>query len=243
MSTKTRKQREKEEREKLFIDLARKMIIRDGYLGLSMDRLAEEAEYSKGTIYQHFTTKEDLILAVTTESIKERSRLFTQASAFEGRTREQFMAIGVADEIFAKLYSELFQMEYLIKTNSFWEKTAEHTRQCFVEQYKTCFDHALGIIQSAFKAGDIANSNVTPQQVLLGVRTMSIGGHMLVSSDKHEVAWYGDDIFALKWENGQYFLDGIRWHPLSMDWDYQKTRERIISEVFQNEYKQLNMAK
>ncbi len=33
------------------------MIVRDGYHGLSMDRIAEALEYSKGTIYQHFSCK------------------------------------------------------------------------------------------------------------------------------------------------------------------------------------------
>ena len=59
--TVTRKQREIAQREDLILETARKMLLERGYLGLTMDRIAEEIEYSKGTVYQHFSSKEDLI--------------------------------------------------------------------------------------------------------------------------------------------------------------------------------------
>ena len=54
MATSARKQREVKERERHLLDVARGMLIAQGYSGLSMDRLAEATEFSKGTIYQHF---------------------------------------------------------------------------------------------------------------------------------------------------------------------------------------------
>ena len=69
MGTLTRKQREIREREQLLLRVARKMLIEQGYSGLSMDQLAEATEYSKGTVYQHFSTKEDLVTALAIESM------------------------------------------------------------------------------------------------------------------------------------------------------------------------------
>ncbi len=60
----TRKQREIRQREAYLLDVARKMLMEHGFSGLSMDRLAEATEYSKGTVYQHFSTKEDLVAAL-----------------------------------------------------------------------------------------------------------------------------------------------------------------------------------
>jgi AcrR family transcriptional regulator len=48
MGTLTRKQREVRQRERALLGIARKMLIEQGYAGLSMDRLAEATEYSKG---------------------------------------------------------------------------------------------------------------------------------------------------------------------------------------------------
>ena len=69
MSTLTRKQREVHQRELMLLDVARKMLIENGYAGLNMDRLAEATEYGKGTVYQHFSTKEDLVTALDRKSV------------------------------------------------------------------------------------------------------------------------------------------------------------------------------
>src|SRR5271165_2360473 len=103
MGTLTRKQREVRQRETALLGIARKMLIEQGYAGLSMDQLAESTEYSKGTIYQHFSTKEDLVTALAIESMERRVELFLRAEQFVGRSRERMLAIGVADEIFSLL--------------------------------------------------------------------------------------------------------------------------------------------
>ena len=55
------------------------MLLEKGYLGLTMDRIADEAEYSKGTIYQHFTCKEEIVAALGIRSAKKR-----QVNSFRG---------------------------------------------------------------------------------------------------------------------------------------------------------------
>ncbi len=64
MAISTRKERQLREREELILDRAREMLAEKGYLGLKLDELAEAVEYSKGTLYQHFSSKEDMILAI-----------------------------------------------------------------------------------------------------------------------------------------------------------------------------------
>ena len=68
MGTLTRKQREIAEREQLILGIAAEMLVERGYLGLTMDRIAAATEYSKGTIYQHFPNKEEIVAALATES-------------------------------------------------------------------------------------------------------------------------------------------------------------------------------
>ena len=55
----------------------------------------------KGPIYQHFSTKEDLVTALASQTMERRTALFARAAKFVGRPRERFMAIGVADELLA----------------------------------------------------------------------------------------------------------------------------------------------
>ncbi len=57
-------QRQRAERESLILAEAERLLGTEGYEGLVMDRLAELVGISKGTLYQHFANKEDLVGAV-----------------------------------------------------------------------------------------------------------------------------------------------------------------------------------
>src|SRR5579859_1374332 len=104
MSTMTRKQREIRDREERILDVALGMLEGDGYLGLNMDRIAEALEYSKGTIYQHFSCKEEIVLSLANRALAKRCELFRRGAAFRGGTRERAHGIGMAAEIFLRLY-------------------------------------------------------------------------------------------------------------------------------------------
>lgn len=75
------------------------MLVDDGYHGLNKFRIAKSLQYSKGTIYSHFSCKEEIIIALAIQTREERTDgLFRRAAAFHGRSRERMPAIGVAAE-------------------------------------------------------------------------------------------------------------------------------------------------
>jgi AcrR family transcriptional regulator len=78
MATSARRQREGQQREALILDVTRQMLLEGGYLGLNMGRIAEVAEYSQGTIYQHFLCKEEVLSAICTQSLEQMVALFEQ---------------------------------------------------------------------------------------------------------------------------------------------------------------------
>jgi AcrR family transcriptional regulator len=49
---------------RLLVDTARAMFLRDGYAATSLEKVAEEAGFSKGAVYSNFDGKDDLCLAV-----------------------------------------------------------------------------------------------------------------------------------------------------------------------------------
>lgn len=49
---------------RLLVETARTMFLRDGYAATSLEKLAEEAGFSKGAVYSNFEGKDDLCLAV-----------------------------------------------------------------------------------------------------------------------------------------------------------------------------------
>src|SRR6266568_2285408 len=123
-----RKEREKAAREELILDHAQRMLLKDGFQNLNLDTLAESVEYSKGTLYLHFKTKEDIALAVATRAQKHRADFFERAAEFRGRSRERIRAIGFACCHFANVYPDYYNVEMMLKSASFWEK-ADEVRQ------------------------------------------------------------------------------------------------------------------
>jgi AcrR family transcriptional regulator len=84
MVTLSRKKREILEREVQILRLARPILLKEGYQALSMERLASLMEYAKGTLYNHFPNKEEIVLALALESIELRFKLFEAANKMGG---------------------------------------------------------------------------------------------------------------------------------------------------------------
>lgn len=73
-----------------LIDVAAEMFNRCGYHAAGIDRVIKEAGIAKTTLYRHFETKEDLILAVlrrTDERFREDMRRFVEAHGQSPRER------------------------------------------------------------------------------------------------------------------------------------------------------------
>src|SRR5436309_8500535 len=58
------KERLREVRAGLILDVAEEMLAEKGYHDTSMDEIAARTGVAKGTLYQHFPSKEDLVFAL-----------------------------------------------------------------------------------------------------------------------------------------------------------------------------------
>ncbi|WP_435010715.1 TetR/AcrR family transcriptional regulator [Tundrisphaera lichenicola] len=235
MATSLRKQREVRERELHLLDVARKMLISQGYAGLSMDRLAEATEYSKGTIYQHFSNKEDLVMALASQTMEQRSSLFHRTTRFQGRPREKLEGIAIADELFARLYPHSFRSELIIKMADLEDQASPDRRDSLRTEESHCLGPVLGFIVEAVSNGDLPPSTSVPQ-IMFAIMTMAIGTHTIVSNFRPIMAevQVANPFRALR-DNIHVLLDGFGWRPLSTEWDYDETYRRIVTEIFADE--------
>ncbi|MEM8885085.1 MAG: helix-turn-helix domain-containing protein [Planctomycetota bacterium] len=242
MTTLTRKQREIQEREGLILDVARRMLVERGYLGLTMDRIAQEIEYSKGTVYQHFSSKEDVLVAVAGESMSKRADLFERAAAYQGPSRERMWAIGVADDLFLRLYPNHWEAEHIIRAASIQSKA---TRERLVGLHATemrCFGACTGILRDAIAAGDLqVEAGEKPEDIAFGLWSMSFGAHFIAASSPNlEAKGMGDTDRSLR-RNYNALLDGYGWTPLSHETDYTAAQDRILSKIFPEEARSLGL--
>lgn len=243
MNTLSRKRREIAEREEKILAVARRMLAEGGYLGLSMDKIASELEYSKGTIYQHFNCKEEALIALVNESQDVRVAMFKRAAQFRGNSRERLAAIGIAAELFVHLHPDYFHVDQIVRLASIWEKTSEERRAAMRSCEQHCVGTVSGVVRDAIAAGDLVlPDDVAPEDLVFGLWSINFGAFSILSTST-SLADIGikDPVEALRTDISM-MLDGYGWKPLSTQYDYDATLKRIEREVFSHEFAQLGIS-
>ena len=64
------KERQRQEREQLIMQAAEDLLVEKGYHETSMEDIAERVGISKGTVYLHFASKEDLVCALMERGLR-----------------------------------------------------------------------------------------------------------------------------------------------------------------------------
>lgn len=85
----SKSEQKKAEREEELVDLAVSILNEDGFGGMSLEKLAAQSCYSKGTIYNHFSSKEDCLSALCIRAVSFIMTVFKRALEFKGCSREK----------------------------------------------------------------------------------------------------------------------------------------------------------
>ena len=90
MTTKERREREKEERRQSLLQAAREVFFEHGFHRATVDSVAERAEVSKGTVYLYFESKETILAHLLLEGLYELIEELERAySASEGVSADE----------------------------------------------------------------------------------------------------------------------------------------------------------
>jgi AcrR family transcriptional regulator len=99
-----RRERENENRRNEIIQAAEKIFISRGFTKATMKRIAEEAGFAKGTVYNYFENKEDLYLAVGSRSVQKLNEFYKKAILNSNSKLNQLRSLGFAYYNFAKKF-------------------------------------------------------------------------------------------------------------------------------------------
>lgn len=235
MGTRERRQRQFEEREQWFLEVAGRLIEEGGLLPLQMSRIAEAAEYSVGTLYQHFASKEDLLVALTTYSLREHVDLFRRVLDWDATPRERIFAIGVADMIFVRRNPQYFRIAQYVLCEVVWASASQQRRQAFLDANQPIADMVQSIVDDAVSRGDLRRQDMAPMEFCVGMWALVVGTHNLVHADGVLSDFNVPEPYELMCRHLQSMLDGWQWKPLAGDAGPQAVNRlirRIIDEVF-----------
>lgn len=234
------KQQEIRDREKAILSVAGRFLDQEGYASLSMDRIAAELRYAKGTIYNHFPNKEEIILALAVQAIQTRQELFQRACEMKGSSRDRIQAVGIAFEFYIRNNPQHFKVEQVIRHDSIWGKTSQQRRDLMLNCEISCMQMLASIVQDGIEDGDIDEIHAgSIEEMLFGLWALTYGSYVLHATSPSLSILGVHDVFKAVRSNSSRMMNGIGWRPLrQLDEDLGKY-ERVAQELFPDQIAKL----
>ncbi|MFC1557847.1 TetR/AcrR family transcriptional regulator [candidate division KSB1 bacterium] len=89
----SRKEREKIERKKDILEAAKRVFAEKGFEKATLDEIAVEAEYGKGTLYNYFKNKEDLFISLMRHELNKMNDILGKSLDKYDDSREQLKEV------------------------------------------------------------------------------------------------------------------------------------------------------
>lgn len=236
MAVLSRKQREIAERHNHFLNIGRTLLHEEGFHQLSMDRVAELAEYSKGTVYQHFNCKEELLGQLCISAMQRLLGLAQRAVKFQGSHRERLLALFIAHDLFQQLEPNDVSLMQNYHSDQVLEKLTATTRQRHDELLQSIFGLVRSIVEQAMDDGELPRSNASSGDIVFGLWSLTHGAESLRSYNLPLKDLGVTDSCSALVGTLSRLLDGMGWQPLSRDSANDLDHiQRIRAALFQNE--------
>ncbi len=225
-----KRQQAKLQREQQLLLLAQQILQQDGFAGLTMDRLTALSSVSKGTIYNHFCSKEDLFTALSVDSLQRQLQLFQQALQIPGHSREQALALHLAYYRFSTTEPTLFLCLLTATTPGVVEKSSPERlalRQQLEFQLAALCQQ---LITQAIALGDLQlRAGQTIDALAFVQWAQAFGGNALFKPTQQLGLFSQLQAQPTMLLGVNLLLDGLNWRPLSSEWDYQASWQRMMA--------------
>jgi AcrR family transcriptional regulator len=107
-----RKERQRAELRGQILEAAREIVLRDGFDGLTMRKIAEAIEYSPATIYSHFTSRDEIAQALVEAGFSELLAYLAPAGAVAD-PQDRLDAIGRAYVQFGLEHPQTYRLIFM----------------------------------------------------------------------------------------------------------------------------------
>lgn len=229
------KKREIRERPGRILSVARNLLAEESYVGLTMDRIAKIMNCSRPPIYEHFSSREDVVMGLAIEDAQQRWKMFKRALTFNGKPREKLVAI---NEFTFRTYPDQLKTLSILQPNLIRSKATQKHQETLNDYEARAFDIVTRIVEEGIEQGDLEIMGGQPASTISYALTcLAFGTNTFESRypdvpiqppgfNRHLSARLG--LLAL--------LDGFNFKPLAIEWDYIATIERVRQELNVEEY-------
>ncbi|PSU47689.1 hypothetical protein C9J12_14165 [Photobacterium frigidiphilum] len=227
---KTRKQRELAQRHQLILDQSIELIHAEGISSVRMERLAQLTEYSKGTIYQHFTGREDLLLSVSNTSLDKQLTAIGAIDSLSLSLREKLIAIIFAYQIMNGQQRSQLELLKFVQSEECQSKASAATLSEHHSLYSKLVGSVYDVIHQAINTQKLQlKNNITADDIFGSVWAFAFGATFLnaLSANKTQsLCPEVTEVGLIKLISTSF--DALAWEPLSHQYDENALYEKVL---------------
>ncbi|HXR66654.1 MAG TPA: TetR/AcrR family transcriptional regulator [Ktedonobacteraceae bacterium] len=164
----------RQKRSELILETAEDILTRKGYHNSSMDEIAAQAGVAKGTLYQHFPTKEDLFFALIEQALTRFEHLVQQVTNSSSNAHQKL------ERIFSYIYGEKpgthIQLLRLLQNNEELSLRLQEKRIQSGERIHEAIDQIRSILEDGKTQGLFDASIETELMLHLFLHLLSFSG-------------------------------------------------------------------
>ncbi|MCP4640705.1 MAG: TetR/AcrR family transcriptional regulator [bacterium] len=222
------KAREMRVRDDLYMEVAQRLILSEGFHNVSLGRIASETGFSKATIYQRFSCKEELIVELGCRLRRDMNRMMRRGAEYNGTPRERLLAMGEAIRFYSKVWADNVRLLDVIDTETVIAKVPEHLQASMADLDVELFGLLKQPVYDAIESGDLVlPTGCSPSTLCFALWTMIDGWGSAVAGTAQDDIFELDSLIDAVLHNCQMLFDGYGWRPLSTEWDYESVFEKV----------------
>ena len=224
----------REKRHQRLLAIARDIMVTEGMIGLSIDKLAKKAGITRPTVYSHFRSKKAVLIGVAEQNRKVTEHLMDRASSFEGSFRERAFGLILAYEVMARFETEEFHMTEFLGMPWVRSELPAEVATSFAELVTSYFCKVQALVVAAVDAGELkVPAGMTVETIVFHSLSGTYGVYTSIIKDRIILKLsLPDDPWAEARSSLNFFWDGLGWETLSSQADYVAVADRFLKEVF-----------
>ncbi|GAC1378291.1 MAG: hypothetical protein NVSMB33_02130 [Ktedonobacteraceae bacterium] len=148
----TLKERQRQEREALILQAAEEVLTEKGYYETSMDEIAARVGIAKGTVYLHFASKEDLVVALFQRDMQKFLHVVEATIALDQTARAKLEAI--LHFLYGGFFSKRIQLLYSIHNSADLRRLFVKNNGCMGEMWEQLSAHITSLLDEGKAAGE-----------------------------------------------------------------------------------------
>ena len=146
------KEKQRQEREALILQVAEEVLMEKGYYETSIDEIAARVGIAKGTVYLHFPSKEDLVVAIFERDIQNITEHVAATISTDRTARAKMEAI--LQLLYGGIFIKRMQLLYSLSNNTALRHPFMEKKACLRDLWDQLYTHITSLIEEGKTAGE-----------------------------------------------------------------------------------------